>query len=39
MAFLVGAIYLRTRRLFPLMITHGLLDLTLGLTILSESLQ
>jgi membrane protease YdiL (CAAX protease family) len=37
LALVVGLIYLRTRRLFPLMITHGLIDLSLGWTVFSIS--
>jgi membrane protease YdiL (CAAX protease family) len=38
LALVVGLIYLRTRRLLPLMITHGLIDLSLGWTVFAMSL-
>ncbi len=37
LAFVVGLIYLRTRRLIPLMVAHGLIDASLGWTVFSLS--
>jgi membrane protease YdiL (CAAX protease family) len=37
LALIVGVIYLRTRRLIPLMVAHGLIDASLGWTVFSVS--
>ena len=37
LAFIVGLLYLRTRRLIPLMVAHGLIDASIGWTVFSLS--
>lgn len=39
LALIVGILYLRTRRLIPLMVAHGLIDLSLGWTVFSMSMS